>query len=301
MTRKKVLIAAITVIVIILAFVGYNIYRYPAMFRNLSNNSLNDSQVEKVREEILSKSDAKILIAYFSYSGTTKDIANTISEKTDGDLFEIATQDGYSNVYMQSNSEIRSNKRPDLTDTVKNMDEYDIVFVGYPVWWHATPAPINTFLESYDLTGKLIIPFCTSGESDIDETMPTFLDSCDGLAVYGERRISGTSELDEWLSELGLTGVTTANESKGTNTVASESVKPNTETPDESAVSDNTETPKVPTKDIKTLIVYFSWSASGNTEKMANTIKERTGGDILKIEPTVAYPTDYNEIGRAHV
>lgn len=134
MTRKKVLIAAITVIVIILAFMGYNIYRYPAMFRNLSNNSLNDSQVEKVREEILSKSDAKILIAYFSYSGTTKDIANTISEKTDGDLFEIATQDGYSNVYMQSNSEIRSNKRPDLTDTVKNMDKYDIVFVGYPVW-----------------------------------------------------------------------------------------------------------------------------------------------------------------------
>lgn len=75
----------------------------------------------------------------------------------------------------------------------------------YPVWWHATPAPVNTFLESYDLTGKLIIPFCTSGESDIDETMPTFLHSCDGLAVYGERRISGVNQLDGWLEELGLT------------------------------------------------------------------------------------------------
>lgn len=74
------------------------------------------------------------------------------------------------------------------------------------MWWHATPAPINTFLESYDLTRKLIIPFCTSGGSDIDETMPTFLNSCDGLAVYGERRISGTSQLDGWLSELGLIG-----------------------------------------------------------------------------------------------
>ena len=52
---------------------------------------------------------------------------------------------------------------------MENMEDYDIVFVGYPVWWHATPAPINTFLESYDLTGKLIIPFCTSGGSDIDE------------------------------------------------------------------------------------------------------------------------------------
>ena len=205
MKRKKSLIAAIAVIVIVaLAFVGYNIYRYPAMFWSLSDNSLNDSQVEALKDEILSDSDVKVLVAYFSYSGTTKNIANAISEKTGGDLFEITPQDGYSNVYMESNSEIRGNKRPALTDTVENMDEYDIVFVGYPVWWHATPAPINTFLESYNLTGKLIIPFCTSGESDISETMPTFLHSCDGLAVYGERRIIGTSQLDEWLTELGL-------------------------------------------------------------------------------------------------
>lgn len=205
MKRKKSLIAGIAVIAIVaLVFVGYNIYRYPAMFRSLSDNSLNDSQVEKVKDEILSGSDVKVLVAYFSYSGTTKNIANAISEKTGGDLFEITPQDGYSNVYMESNSEIRGNKRPALTDTVENMDEYDIVFVGYPVWWHATPAPINTFLESYNLTGKLIIPFCTSGESDISETMLTFLHSCDGLAVYGERRISGTSQLDEWLTELGL-------------------------------------------------------------------------------------------------
>ena len=84
------------------------------------------------------------------------------------------------------------------------MEEYDIIFIGYPVWFHATPAPINSFLENYDLTGKLIIPFCTSGGSDIDETMPTFLDSCEGLAVYGERRISGSSQIGSWLTELDL-------------------------------------------------------------------------------------------------
>lgn len=213
MKRKKSLIAGIAVIAIVaLVFVGYNIYRYPAMFRSLSDNSLNDSQVEEVKDEILSGSDVKVLVAYFSYSGTTKNIANAISEKTGGDLFEITPQDGYSNVYMESNSEIRGNKRPTLTETVENIDEYDIVFVGYPVWWHATPAPINSFLESYNLTGKLIIPFCTSGESDISETMPTFLHSCDGLAVYGERRISGTSQLDEWLAELGLSEFITTNE-----------------------------------------------------------------------------------------
>lgn len=196
----------VIIAVIIVLFAGYNIYRYPAMFRNLSNHSLEDSQVEKLREEIFLQSDVKVLVAYFSYSGTTKNVANALSKKTGGDLFEIAAKEGYSNVYMESNRQIRSNERPALTDAVENMEEYDVVFVGYPVWWHATPAPINTFLESYFLTGKLIIPFCTSGGSDIDETMPTFLNSCDGLAVYGERRISETSQIDGWLLELGLTG-----------------------------------------------------------------------------------------------
>lgn len=82
-------------------------------------------------------------------------------------------------MYLQSNSEIRSGARPGLAGTVGNM-------------------------EGYDLTGKLIIPFCTSGGSDIDETMPTFLDSCDGLAVYGQRRISQAGEIDSWLRELDL-------------------------------------------------------------------------------------------------
>lgn len=261
MKWKKGLIAVIAVLlIIILAFAGYNIYRYPAMIRSLSDNSLNDSQTLKVREEILSRSDIKVLVAYFSYSGTTRNIASAISEKTGGDLFEISTREGYTDVYRESNREIRSNERPDLTNTVENMGEYDIVFVGYPVWWHATPAPVNTFLESHDLTGKLIIPFCTSGGSDIDETMPTFLNSCDGLAVYGERRISGTSQLDGWLSELGLTGNVEEDGADG-----------------------------------KTLIVYFSWSASGNTEKMASYIQEQTKGDLLEIEPLNPYPVDYEE------
>lgn len=205
MKRKIGLIAGIVVIVMAaLAFAGYNIYRYPAMFRSLSDHSLNDAQVEAVKKQILSGSDVKVLVAYFSYSGTTKNIANAISEKTGGELFAITPQDEYTDVYKQSNREIRGNQRPALAAAVENMDEYDIVFVGYPVWWHATPAPINTFLESYNLTGKLIIPFCTSGESDIDETMPTFLHSCDGFAVYGQRRINGIDQLDGWLMELGL-------------------------------------------------------------------------------------------------
>lgn len=203
--RRKILIfVIIAVLIVMLPLAGYQIYRFPDMFRILSDKSLSTEQTEALREEILSQQDIKILVAYFSYSGTTKNIANSISEKTGADLFEIETQEGYSNVYLESNLEIRTNQKPVLTDTVPNMAEYDVVFVGFPVWWHATPAPINSFLESYDLEGKLIIPFCTSGGSDIDETMPTFLNSCEGLAVYGERRITGTGQIDNWLSELGL-------------------------------------------------------------------------------------------------
>lgn len=119
-------------------------------------------------------------------------------------MFEIAPAEEYSGLYIQSNSEIRRGTRSELSGSVENMEQYDIVFVGYPVWFHATPAPVNSFLESYDLTGKLVIPFCTSGGSEIDETMPTFLDSCTGLAVYGERRISGSSQIAGWIEELGL-------------------------------------------------------------------------------------------------
>lgn len=205
-SKKGIISVVVLILIVAAAFVGYNIYRYPAMFRSLSDQSLSDEAVIELRDEILAAKDKQILVAYFSHSGTTKRVAAALSEETGADLFEISPQEEYSNVYMQSNSEIRSNDRPALSDTVENMDEYEIVFVGYPVWWHATPAPVNTFLESYDLSGKLIIPFCTSGGSDIDETMPTFLDSCEGLAVYGAQRISNTSQIGAWLSELGLSG-----------------------------------------------------------------------------------------------
>lgn len=170
MKRKKGWIAGIVVIAVIaLLFVGYNIYRYPAMFRSLSDNSLSDSQVEEIREEILLQADVKVLVAYFSHSGTTKNVATSLSEKTGGDLFEITPQDDYSNVYMQSNSEIRSNARPALTDTVENMAEYDVVFVGYPIWWHTAPMIIGTFLENYDLSGAHVYPFTQSASMDTEQ------------------------------------------------------------------------------------------------------------------------------------
>lgn len=284
MKRKKGLITGIIVLVIvILAFVGYNMYRHPAMFRSLSDNSLSDKQVGELREEILSQSEINVLVAYFSYSGTTKNIATAISEKTGGDLFEITPENSYSSVYTESNREIRKNERPALTNTVENMEEYDIVFVGYPVWWHATPAPVNTFLESYNLDGKLIIPFCTSGGSDIDETMPTFLDSCDGLAVYGERRISGTGELDGWLSELGLS----ERAAESGDETSSETSTELTGEPETTEMTMEAEPSGTGANGGNILVAYFSYT--GNTEEVAQLIAEYTGGDLAEIERAEEY------------
>ena len=203
MKQKRGLITGIIfVLAIVLLFAAYNIFRFPARFRNLTDESLDEEAVAALKEEIAQKENKRILVAYFSYSGTTQSVAEQLSSRIGADLFEIAPAEEYSSLYLRSNREIRRGERPELSAEVENMKEYDIVFVGYPVWFHATPAPVNSFLESYDLTGKLVIPFCTSGGSDIDETMPTFLDSCEGLAVYGEKRISSSGQIDSWLEEL---------------------------------------------------------------------------------------------------
>lgn len=268
MKRKKWWIVLIALVLIVLLGVGgYQAYRFPDTFRSLSDKSVDEKEVGKLVEQMREKADKKVLVAYFSYSGTTKGVANAISDRTGADLFEIKTKEEYSNVYTESNREIRRNEKPELADTLEQPESYDIVFVGYPVWWHATPAPVNTFLESYAWKGKLIIPFCTSSESGIEETMPTFLNSCEGLAVHEGKRIQGAGEVDAWLEELNL-GVT-----------------------GDKKVSDMGED----AEDSKVLVAYFSWSTSGNTEKMAKVIQEQTKGDLFEIKPASPYPDDYEE------
>lgn len=140
MKRKKWWIVLIVLLLIVLLGAGgYQAYRFPDTFRSLSDKSVDEKEVGKLVEQMREKEDKKVLVAYFSYSGTTKGVADAISERTGATLFEIKTQKEYSNVYTESNWEIRRNEKPELADAVEQMESYDIIFVGYPVWWHATP------------------------------------------------------------------------------------------------------------------------------------------------------------------
>lgn len=153
-----------------------------------------------------------ILIAYFSHTGTTEAAAREIQEMAGGDLFEITVTDAYPDSYQatvdRARAELDANARPALSSSVPNMEDYDVILLGYPIWWHTEPMAVNTFLESYDLTGKRILPFCTSGGSSIEESMPDLraIAEARGASVgigFTANSLS-REEISSWLSENGL-------------------------------------------------------------------------------------------------
>ena len=131
------------------------------------------------------------LVAYFSASGVTAKVAETLAEAIGADIFEIEPKVPYTKADLdwtnrQSRSSIEMNdpaSRPAIAGVRDNMADYDTLFVGFPIWWYVAPTIINTFLESYDLTGKTIIPFATSGGSGMGKTNEKLLPSCAGAKL----------------------------------------------------------------------------------------------------------------------
>ena len=155
------------------------------------------------------------LVAYFSASGVTAKVAETLSETIGADLFAIEPKVPYTKEdldWMDKNSrstlEMKDPaSRPEIARVRDNMEEYDTVFVGFPIWWYVAPTIINTFLESYDLTGKTIIPFATSGGSGMGKTNEKLLPSCKGAKLLDGRVLKanvGVKELDEWVAGLSI-------------------------------------------------------------------------------------------------
>ena len=150
------------------------------------------------------------LVAYFSASGVTAKVAEKLSEAIGADLYAIEPEVPYTKADLdwmdkKSRSTIEMNNpasRPAIAD---NMNDYDTVFVGFPIWWYVAPTIINTFLESYDLTGKTIIPFATSGGSDMGKTNEKLLPSCKGAKLLDGKvfkaSVSG-ADLAKWAEGL---------------------------------------------------------------------------------------------------
>ena len=157
---------------------------------------------------------SKILVAYFSCSGVTKNVAETLSRTVDGDLYEITPKDPYTDSdlnWMNKNSrsslEAKDHSaRPEILGKVDNFEKYNIVFLGFPIWWYVAPKIINTFLESYDFSGKTIITFCTSGGSDMGNTLNELKPSCSNTTKWIEgKRLHGNvreDELKDWINSL---------------------------------------------------------------------------------------------------
>ena len=155
------------------------------------------------------------LVAYFSATGNTEGVAEHLQAILDADLYEIVPAEPYSDDDLNYNvSDCRANReqndpdaRPAVDGTVENMDGYDVIFLGYPIWWGEAPKIISTFLESYDFTGKTIVPFCTSGSSGIGSSAEHLA----GLAgsstwLEGARFAPGASqeEVAAWVDGLEL-------------------------------------------------------------------------------------------------
>ena len=150
----------------------------------------------------------KILVTYFSWSGNTRKLAEDIQAKLGCDIFEIRAKDAYSTNYGdcadRAKMELANNTRPALEKPAPSLDNYDIIMIGYPIWFADAPMVIDTFLEAANLTGKTVIPFATSGGSGISTSVKTIKKLIPQAKVTEGRLMHGTGDVSSWLGELGL-------------------------------------------------------------------------------------------------
>lgn len=153
------------------------------------------------------------LVAYFSATGVTKKLAERVSKIVGADLHEIVPKEIYieedlnwMNENSRSSIEMKNKSfRPEIANKVDNMADYDTIYVGFPIWWYVAPTIINTFLESYDLKGKTIIPFATSGQSLMGNTNEELKNSCKNSILKEGRRfdIKDSDEvIKNWIENL---------------------------------------------------------------------------------------------------
>lgn len=167
--------------------------------------------MKKIKYEVIFM---KKLVAYFSASGVTSKTAEQLAELAGADVFEIKPKIPYTKTDLDwRNDKSRSSvemkdpsSRPEIAEKKDNMGDYDVIFVGFPIWWYVAPTIINTFLESYDFTGKKIIPFATSGGSGMGKTNEKLAPSCKGAELLDGEMLNhfDKAKTEKWLKKLNL-------------------------------------------------------------------------------------------------
>lgn len=171
------------------------------------SNSQNDSSAP-------TETDSKSLVVYFSWSGNTENVAKSIQSQTDSDIFEIVPStpysDDYDTVVDLAQEEQRSNARPAISGSIESIEQYDVIYVGFPNWWGDMPMILYTFFDTYDLSGKTVALFCTSGGSGLSNTVNEVkglepnATVTDGLHIGSSSASNPDDAVSEWLNNIGL-------------------------------------------------------------------------------------------------
>lgn len=163
-----------------------------------------ETQATEMEAGDTTEDNGGILIAYFSHTGNTAEAAQAIAKYTGGDLAEIKRAEEYGDLQEEAEAEIQNGIHPEITVSVGNVEDYDTVFVGYPIWYDEAPAMIATFLAENDFSGKTIIPFCTSASDDIDNSLHIFSELCPDAEIVKGLTANDLVDIRPWIFALGL-------------------------------------------------------------------------------------------------
>ena len=215
--NKKIIALIIAIIVIAFGCVGFWIVSSNNKTESNSNSNSNTSNTtenqnsNELQEENINN-DKKVAIIYFSATGTTKKVAEYIKDETGGDLMEIVPKEKYTDSDLNyGNDNSRANKeqnddsaRPEISNNIST-DSYDVIYLGYPIWWGDVPKIILTFLDNHNLNDKTVIPFCTSGSTGISESLNTLKKYNKDINWIDGKRFSSSTTQDEissWVKGL---------------------------------------------------------------------------------------------------
>lgn len=233
---------------------------------------------------------SKILVVYFSATGNTEEVANSIAKTTGADIFKLEPQNPYTSAdlnYTNSSSRVvyehehpEAQNVPLVSTVVPNWSEYDTVFIGYPIWWHTASWVVNDFVKNNDFTGKTVIPFSTSAASgEVGSTaIQEMAKTGNWQEGKGFRSSASESDVSAWVNTLELN---TPSESK---TLVVYFSQPETTKAENMTQEEDNST------------VVINGEVLGNTQYMAKVIADNTNAELFRIEPKIPYPTDHKTL-----